>query len=218
MFLNWQHNYYFLFLRFHFVQFYCLCGCTRICLSPRFCGCDDLISPHTLLKFHLILSCPVRSCERYNTIRMFNFNLPSQCDRRTHVWHIHTLVKANSKKHPQMFFNFWFDQAQSETHSRTHSHTCDTAEWKNTFCIHEKCIKLLTVPAPHACVFVCMYMCVMHWARLDQAKLKKREALKRDSVCVVLCMMEDSEKSRCSVLNKSKSTFLSDKSCLQNQK
>lgn len=68
------------------------------------------------------------------------------------------------------------------------------------------------------CLCACVYMCVMHWARLDQAKLKQREALKRDSVCVGLCAMEDLEKSRCSVLNKKNSTFLSDKSCLQNQK
>lgn len=47
----------------------------------------------------------------------------------------------------------------------------------------------------------------MHTPRLDQAKLKQRGALTRDSVCVASCVTADLEKSHRSALNKSNSTF-----------
>lgn len=52
-------------------------------------------------------------------------------------------------------------------------------------------------------------VCFMHTARLDQAKLKQRGALTRDSVCVAWCVTADLEKSHRSALNNSNSTFLS---------
>lgn len=81
----------------------------------------------------------------------------------------------------------------------------------NTFCIHEKCIKVPGVPGSWACLFsrrACT--CSVHAAWLDGAELKQREASTRDGTRATSRVTADLEKSHRSSLNNSSSTFLSD--------